>query len=170
MAILAGWLTGVRFWETMDVTAWALALGVLFSLPLTVGAIAIVETSWGPFARIRDDFDRIIHLFAECRLVDLALVSLLAGIGEEAIFRGVMQPYLTQMAGPAMAVVVTSVVFGALHLLSAAYAVGVTIIGVYLGLLLLWFDNLLVPMLVHGLYDFCALVYALKIRPAFENE
>jgi membrane protease YdiL (CAAX protease family) len=38
------------------------------------------------------------------------------------------------------------------------------VIGVYLGALYVWFGNLTVPVVVHGTYDFIALVYAVKIR------
>jgi membrane protease YdiL (CAAX protease family) len=42
---------------------------------------------------------------------------------------------------------------------TAAYAVMAGFIGLYLGVLAVWHDNLLVPMVVHALYDFVALTY-----------
>ena len=52
--------------------------------------------------------------------------------------------------------------FGLGHHMTSAYAILAGLLGLYLGLLLMVFDNLLVVMLVHGLYDFAALVYLVQ--------
>ena len=89
----------------------------------------------------------------------IALISIMAGVGEEALFRGVLQTYFAGHVGVAPALLVTSSLFGLLHPVTAVYAVMAGLIGLYLGVLAVWHDNLLVPMVVHSLYDFVALTY-----------
>ncbi len=45
-----------------------------------------------------------------------------------------------------------------------------SILGLYLGSVLIVGGNLLTVMVVHALYDFAALGYLLRIRPALESE
>ena len=65
---------------------------------------------------------------------------------------------------PWWALLLTSVVFGLGHLITPAYALLAGLLGFYLGTLALVYDNLLLVMTVHGLYDFLALIYLTK-RP-----
>lgn len=85
----------------------------------------------------------------------------LAGVGEELLFRGVLQAWLAGLTGTVSAVVLAAVVFGAVHYLSRAYFVMATLIGVYLGALYELSGNLVVPILVHALYDALAVAYVL---------
>ena len=71
------------------------------------------------------------------------------------------KPALTLILGAlpvTLQLVAASFVFGCFHPLSATYAVLAALIGLYLGLLLIFTGNLLAPALAHGLYDFIALV------------
>jgi membrane protease YdiL (CAAX protease family) len=101
----------------------------------------------------------VTPLFAECTWLDFAVISLVAGVGEESIFRGVLQYGLVSWVGAVGAIVIAAAVFGLVHWVTPMYAFYATLMGLYLGWLFVWFDNLLVPMMVHGLYDFVALVY-----------
>ncbi|HMA98728.1 MAG TPA: CPBP family intramembrane glutamic endopeptidase, partial [Wenzhouxiangella sp.] len=58
--------------------------------------------------------------------------------------------------------VVASVVFGAMHALSRAYFMVATAMGFYLGWLYLATGNLLIPIVVHFVYDWVVLRYYLK--------
>ena len=55
-------------------------------------------------------------------------------------------------------------VFGLLHFITPLYALLAGLMGLYLGWLYEATGNLIVPMIVHGLYDFAALVYLVRIR------
>ena len=76
-------------------------------------------------------------------------LSLAAGAAEELLFRAVLQAKL--------GLLLTSLLFGALHAVSAAYFLIASFIGAYLGRLYEG-HGLLVPVLVHALYDFAALL------------
>lgn len=91
------------------------------------------------------------RIFQDTRLIDLVLISILAGFCEELLFRGVIQAKFGLIAA--------SVIFGLLHFVTPAYAVIATILGLYIGGLSLFYNSLLLPIQVHILYDFGALLY-----------
>jgi membrane protease YdiL (CAAX protease family) len=135
-----------------------------WSIAATVPPLAALwwmqRSSWGPLRRFREAVDRLVTpLFDDCTWLDFAAISLVAGVGEESLFRGVLQFGLSHWVGTAAAVVIAGIVFGLVHWITPMYAFYATLMGIYLGVLLVYFDNLLVPMIVHGLYDFVALVY-----------
>ena len=103
-------------------------------------------------------------LFGNWSIVQLAIISLCAGISEEAFFRGAIQGSLADRFGLVMALVLASMAFGAAHLITWTYAIIAAFIGAYLGLLWIWTGNLLTPMITHAAYDFVALVYFLRVR------
>ena len=102
--------------------------------------------------------------FKNCTTLDILFVSILAGLGEEALFRGVFQSFLAQWTHPLVSLIVVSIVFGMAHFVSLMYAIFAGLIGVYLGALYLYFDGLAVPMTVHAVYDFLALIYGVRFR------
>ena len=61
-----------------------------------------------------------------------------------------------------LGLVAGSLIFGVLHTVTRAYAVLATLMGLYLGGLLLVTDSLLVPMLVHAVYD--AVAFLILVR------
>jgi membrane protease YdiL (CAAX protease family) len=90
-------------------------------------------------------------LFASATLLDIGCISLGAGIAEELLFRGVIQ-----VKG---GIVIASVLFGVLHWVTPAYALLATIIGFYIGLVYHVGQSLLIPIQLHCIYDFGALIY-----------
>ena len=95
--------------------------------------------------------ERISPLFASATLVDIFLISLGAGIAEELLFRGVIQA----KGG----IVAASILFGVLHWVTPAYALLATVIGFYIGLVYHFGHSLLIPVQLHCIYDFGALIY-----------
>ncbi|KJU87663.1 tr [Candidatus Magnetobacterium bavaricum] len=90
-------------------------------------------------------------MFINTTLVDVVCICMLAGVSEEALFRGIIQAKF--------GIVWASVVFGLLHFISPAYFVFATAMGLYLGWAFAMYDSLFVPILVHFLYDLGAIVY-----------
>lgn len=174
LALLLGWLLGV--WPIPGLArtgvAWdqqwpALAWGLAATGPMLLGFWLIDRVAWGPLAALKADVERlVVPVFRDSSVVDLALVALAAGAGEELLFRGLIQHGLAQWLGGSwgiwIALAVASVFFGLAHMLSATYAVLAALIGAYLGWLLIWTGNLLAPALAHGLYDFIALLYMVR--------
>jgi len=61
---------------------------------------------------------------------------------------------------------VASLLFGVVHWLTGLYALLAGMVGLYLGGLYLLTGNLLVPIVVHALYDIVALGYLRKAERA----
>jgi membrane protease YdiL (CAAX protease family) len=92
-------------------------------------------------------------------LVATAL-GIAAGVGEEMLFRGVVQYELGTRFGDVLAVGLASIVFGALHAVTPLYAILASLASVYFGWLYLESGNLAVPIAAHAIYDIGALLYA----------
>ena len=93
-------------------------------------------------------------LFEHVAVWQILLVSALAGVGEELLFRGVIQPLV--------GLVIASVLFGAIHIGSRAlvgYGVWAACIGAVMGWLVLATGGLVAPVIAHGVYDALALAY-----------
>jgi membrane protease YdiL (CAAX protease family) len=108
------------------------------------GLVALVEERLGPY-------------LANASPGGIVLLAILAGIGEELLFRGVIQVWLAQRFPAWLAVAGASVLFGVGHWLSSPYAALATLIGAYLGLVFLLSGNLLAPIVAHAGYDVVAL-------------
>jgi hypothetical protein len=169
VAAALGWLVGVSPWETLRWDVRDAAWGVLATLPLLPVLLVCTHSSWPPLARIRGFFDAVVRpWFSACTRLDLALVALAAGVGEEALFRGVIQPALGRGMGAGPALAACGVLFGLLHPITPTYAALAGLIGVYLGGVWLASGNLLVVVIAHALYDFIALLYLLRLPPTDE--
>ncbi len=146
-------------------------VGVAASLPLLGLLLLLLRWPIGPLRHI----ERLSHevlgpIFAVCSLGELLLIAGLAGVGEEMFFRGFLQGVLARSLGIWPGLVFASVVFGVLHWLTPTYAVLATLMGAYLGAIWLWTDNLLVPVIAHGLYDLIALVTLTRRRAPTAQE
>jgi hypothetical protein len=90
-------------------------------------------------------------LFASAAFIDICLISIMAGLAEELLFRGVIQAK--------WGIIAASILFGLLHSITPAYILLATVIGFYIGLLYYIFQSLLIPIQLHCIYDFGALLY-----------
>jgi membrane protease YdiL (CAAX protease family) len=126
---------------------------------MLLGFLVMVRWPIGPLRSIKKFTDTIIRpLMSSCTLVDLFGISVLAGVGEEMLFRGLMQDFFANWMPLAAAVALASVLFGMMHAVTTTYAVLAALIGGYLGAVYVWTDNLLAPIIAHGLYDFVVLL------------
>jgi membrane protease YdiL (CAAX protease family) len=168
VAVLLGWWLHCPPAEAIAWTWQGVGWGLLACLPMLVLLAATVYTPLPAFERLKRFFDGIlVPLFRHCTWLDLAVISAVAGLGEEALFRGVIQEVIARWtgepAGPWVGLAVASVIFGLLHAITPTYALLATVMGLYLGWLWIETENLLVPITAHGVYDFIALGYLVKI-------
>ena len=169
LAVVLGWLLAVSWWDRLTIDAGGVAWGIAATGPMLLSMLVVRRSRWQPFVRLNAVAEHLVdELFAGASVVDLATVSLLAGVGEELLFRGVLQAWLSGWIGPVAGVLLASVLFGMAHWITKTYAVLAILIGVYLGWLFLHFDNLLVPIVAHGLYDFLALMIVMRDRRPVE--
>jgi membrane protease YdiL (CAAX protease family) len=149
-----------------------LTIGGLATLPM-LGYLAVfhfLPTRWlKPMREFCET--RLAPLFRSSTWLELLILSLLAGFGEELLFRWCLQggitSLLTERAGyPAAAAIgltVGSILFGICHWVNASYGLTTLAIGIFLGLTMIWTGNFLVPAVAHALYDFVALIYIARM-------
>ena len=163
LALLLGW--GLKqppladFALDLDAFLWGLAA----SVPMIAFAAACMRWPIGPLARIKEFLNRELAPILEgCEGPDLALVSVAAGVGEEMLFRGVIQGALSRLLGPGLGIALASLLFGLLHPISPSYMVLTALLGGYLGLVWVGTGNLLTVIVAHAVYDFVALMLLIE--------
>jgi membrane protease YdiL (CAAX protease family) len=121
---------------------------------------------FGPVKRIQRFLqEALAPPLAACRWYDLILLAAMAGIAEEALFRGLLQIWIEQWARSQIGGLIGSnILFGLAHSVSMTYAGLAGVMGVYLGWL---FDatgerNLLTPIITHALYDYLAFLVVVR--------
>ena len=170
-ALLVGWLAGHwpaigMSWASrtgVDATA-GILWGIVGTLPLILALLVMDRFPIGPINRVRQIAAEMLgRLFRGANVWQLAAVAMAAGLGEELLFRGLLQSGLAKLigppAGPWVGLVVAAVIFGCCHWLNATYAVLAVIAGLYFGWLLMATGSLWTPIIAHALYDFIAMIY-----------
>ena len=167
VAFGGGWLAGINptmhlRWSTSD-----LLLGVAATLPmLAVLAACMLSTAQSILQMRQLLYELLGSVLTRCRLHDLFLLSLLAGLCEEIFFRGFLYSWLATL-NPFLAVLISSLLFGLAHAVTPGYTVFAAFLGLYLTGLLAADStpNLLIPIVAHTLYDLVAfLVLLLDFR------
>lgn len=168
MTYLGQWLTGTDLSEEVVFVAagqsstWQSA--VLITLPMLVllyferrSSIRWLRELW------KLSGDLLGPLVARVTIVELVIVSVFAGVGEELLFRGFLQNWLTTHSLLA-ALIVPNIVFGLLHWISRGYAICTFCVGFYFSCLLHFIDsvNLTALMIAHSLYDLIALLLLVR--------
>jgi membrane protease YdiL (CAAX protease family) len=152
----------------IDFGAPSLTQGFLMTLPLGILAYALdlIEDSVPALQDVTKATQRSVLAFLGGSFKPLIGLStsvalgLAAGLGEEMLFRGVLQYETGLRTGDVVAVALTSIIFGALHAVTPLYALLASLASVYFGYLYLSSGNLAVPISTHAIYDIGALFYA----------
>ena len=167
LAIGLAWLFGIPLLAGLASSDWfpALAWGLLATLPMLAMMV------WFEFSRRRWVIEirafveeKLIPLFDGIPATGIFLIALSAGLFEELLFRGVIQAGLETSMGLWPALLLASLLFGLAHAMTRAYFIITFLIGLYLGALYAWTDQLLVPIVAHFLYDWAVFVWLLRQR------
>lgn len=162
LAMFLGWLLHQPPLETLAFTVRDTLIGIAATLPLILMFFAILRWPVGPLAGLRRfTLEVLCPMLAPCTAPDLLAIAILAGFGEEMLFRGTLQALFAKGGGIWIGLATASVLFGVLHAITPTYAVLASLIGAYLGGLWLLTGNILAPIIVHALYDFAVLYYLL---------
>lgn len=164
-ASVLGWMLDqppLRFFAwTLSAILW----GVAAAVPPVVLFFIFQRWPVGPLQRIQRFSDEVIRpLLAPCSWIDLLGISVLAGLGEEVLFRGVLQGAVTRWFNNVwIGIVVASILFGVMHSITPTYVVLAALMGAYLSCVWLYTEhNLLVIVITHALYDFLVLLWLLR--------
>ena len=175
VAMALAWLFNVNVKQQLPADraalGWALGRGLVATLPMLALFFWLYHSSLPALRRLRDQVEWLVgELFPVGSRAQFALVAVLAGVGEELLFRGVLQSLLVGWTTPFVGLVLGSLLFGLAHALSRMYFLLATLIGFYLGALVMQTDDLVAPMVAHALYDFLAMVYLSRNRAHHTSE
>lgn len=171
-ALMIGWL--VNQWPLVGFSTLpedsaqqlvAVGWGLVATGPLLVALMLMERFPIGPLRSLREMTSEVIlRMFGGASIAQLAAVAVAAGVGEELLFRGLVQSGLGRFFDVGVAVVAASVLFGVCHWLNTTYAILAMLAGAYFGACLIGTGNILTPVVAHAAYDFLALVYL--VQPA----
>ncbi len=146
--------------------ATATAIGLLTAAGLAAIQFVLLRLvpERGPVRALRRLYRELLFpLFRASTPLEIVAISILAGVGEEVLFRGAMQPEWGLIA--------TSLVFGLVHIggrLTVALGIWAACTGALLGWLAIATGGLLAPIVAHIAYDALALSY-LRWGPALPD-
>lgn len=113
-------------------------------------------------ASLRDLLQTLHHLFQDLSWLQIVILSLLAGIGEEMLIRGVMQSWLVSVTNPWIGIIGASLIFGLLHYMTKTYVLLTFALGMLFGLAFHFSNSLLLVMIAHTVYDIFAFALIVK--------
>jgi membrane protease YdiL (CAAX protease family) len=167
-------LTIAKIWQKLGsvrLLPWEINLeAVLWGIGTAVGitiASSIIYRLWPAYRRSADIYLELV--IKPLIWPDLIWLGLLPGISEELLFRGVMLPALGLNS---TAVIISSLLFGVLHLSGAGqwpYVVWATIVGFALGYIALITGNLVIPIVAHIITNLVSSCLWKIGKPAIES-
>lgn len=96
-------------------------------------------------------------------VLNLIMIALLPAVGEELIFRGIMQRGLQKKINPHLAIWLAAILFSAVHVQFLGFMPRM-LMGVAMGYLFFWSGNLWYPMIAHFTNNALAVVMAYAIQ------
>jgi membrane protease YdiL (CAAX protease family) len=150
---------------SFSVWRWSLlagGLGMAASIALFILAHRLIR--WP--ARPPSDLS---HIPVATLLPSLLMSAVVAGIGEEAGFRGYLQGPLERRYGPAMGIAVASIVFGLAHLTHGAFLPAILFDvgwGALYGLLTYWSGSIVPAIILHSSADALEFIAAWRFPPS----
>ncbi|MDO6748374.1 CPBP family intramembrane glutamic endopeptidase [Gilvimarinus sp. 1_MG-2023] len=137
-------------------SAWA--WGIIGAL-LTYVALASGLRFWPYLQRkLTGHIQQLRQLFMPLTVLQFALMATLAGLGEELLFRVLLQSWLDSWMPISLAIIFSSLIFAAMHWLSLTYFILTLIMSIAFGLVYHATQSYVLVATWHGLYDFIALV------------
>ena len=165
-ALLGFWSQGTPFPFRLTFTPGGLLWGLGGTVPVVLMSYALTSSIGLRFQAFRKIYDLLKDFLGDVvralRFEEILLLSAAAGVGEEVLFRGVVQTVTGEWG-----LWISSALFGLLHALTPAYFVLTFLFGLYLGWLFEASGSLLAPMIVHWLYDTAAFVL---LRRQFQKD
>lgn len=160
LALLLGWVFARNPLSDIRGSASGIAIGAAATLPLLGALLVVWRGRTRGLKQLRESVRRMVRsYFGRLTLPEAAALSAAAGIGEELLFRGLLQSGLTELLGLQwLAVVLSAVAFGAVHWHSRLYFLYATFLGAALGLTYALTGDLVAPILCHAAYDTVALM------------
>ena len=165
VAVVLGWIANINPYQNLHFSESAIAYGLLGTLPLFLLFLTLEQIRLESVVKIRNVLlETLGPSLSRYHWTDLSVLAAIAGVSEELLFRGVIQPWLESSWGMTAGLIVTNIIFGLAHAVTPLYAVLATLVGIYLSLAMDYGGdrNLLLPIVIHGFYDFLAFVALMR--------
>jgi len=172
VAIVVGWIIGfdprslVPDWRDWYSIGEGLVVGCVAGVVLVFVMLILALVPLRSIQSLNEHAERQLRLLLSgLSVAQLIAVSLAAGVGEELLFRGlVMQWLIGDMQSCTtqsliFGIIVSALVFGLAHPMSIAYVIFAFFMGLAMGVLHWYFQNLLVPIVAHWVYDAIMMVW-----------
>jgi membrane protease YdiL (CAAX protease family) len=176
MTFILAWLFGGSVlghweenWSEAAVLRRQISTGLLATLPMLGLFVILDRLPLRSLKAIQETLDaHLMPRLAQAQLPGILALALAAGFGEELLFRGWLQPRITDLVGyphgVTTGIIVASLAFGICHWMNWTYALLATLIGVYLGVVAQWTNGILAAAVAHSTYDFVVLWVLLRRR------
>ena len=172
LALFCGLDLGKAF-QTADMAALfnQLALGVGIAAAMGIIFTILDHIPWSQLKKVSEKTKEIINeSLKSASHINRFLVCLMAGVGEEVLFRGFIFVAIFEFwpwgldfnMNIIAAIIASSVLFGLGHSITLLYFILTALLGVAFCLIFLWTGSLIAPIVAHALYDFYAMETALK--------
>ena len=165
VAVVLGWIADINPFENLYFSENSILYGIVGTLPLFLIFIAMEPLSIASVQKIRQIlFETLAINLHALKWPDFFILAAIAGIAEETLFRGILQPWMENSWGMNAGLIVSSLLFGLVHAVTPLYFVLASAVGLYLGLFLDYSGerSLLTPIVIHGLYDFLVFLAIMK--------
>ncbi len=165
VAMVLGWIADINPFADFYFSEAALFYGMLGTAPLFLLFLFLQQLSADSVASIRRLLmETLAPGLQRCNWADLFVLAAIAGLSEELLFRGVLQPWFESVWGVKAGLIGSNLIFGLVHAITPLYTVLAAVVGIYLGLSMDYGGerNLLIPVIIHGLYDFLAFLVIMR--------
>lgn len=165
VAIFLGSIAGINPFANLYFSETAVAFGIIGTGPLFILLFSLEQMQGDALIKIKqlllDTLGPSLHRY---HWTDLFMLAAIAGLSEEILFRGVIQPWIESAWGMAAGLIGSNIIFGLVHAVTPLYAVLAALVGIYLGLALDYGGerNLLTPVVIHSFYDFLAFIALMR--------
>jgi membrane protease YdiL (CAAX protease family) len=160
---------------TLVDAGWQFLIGLAATVPLLAMYFVLERIPSRALSDIRNTLEtQLLPRLRGTSLSGLAALALAAGFGEELLFRGWLQPRVTEWVGSPNGVfwgiAAGSLAFGLCHWMNWAYGVLAAVVGIYLGVLAEWTNGLVAPSVAHAAYDLVVLKIMVTKTPPAETD
>lgn len=166
LVLLAGWAFSTVLtpqWSYFGTLGWpAIPLGLGSGIVLFLGISGLTQLPGVQTAEYAQLKRLMYRFFYDIGWRGIFVLSLLAGIGEELLFRVFLQTIVAEWLTPTVGILLVSIVFGAMHFLTATYMLVTMLIGVLLGVLYHLTGSAVLIMAMHFSYDVAAFTLLVK--------
>lgn len=154
VALFLGALVGIPAAERLGLDGGAILAGLAATIPLLLLFLLFLKVEFPAVVRVRRLLYRILSpVAAELTPLASLFLGFAAGVGEELLFRGLLQDGLVALLGTTPGILMGAVIFGLLHAVTPFYALYAALLGGFLGFLYHLSGSLIAPIIAHSLYD-----------------